>query len=222
MALNLYGDVTKDLAGGHGIDVATQRADDLDRKAIDRCMQLVARGDIPTAWDLACGAGGQARRMVDAGAHVLASDIVDFSSIADTNLKFSQVDMLQLTPETLPGQAPFDVVVCQRALHYLTAAQAFKALAAIRSSLASDGRLYISVSGLHSELGHEYVGAQKPASERFALLSEAMQEKHSIRSPVCLYAPAEFEALLHMAGFSVVELFTSPFGNVKAVATVTP
>lgn len=72
---NPYGDQKKFIAHGHGADIASQRADDLDMSA------LAITNGRTFSIDLACGAGGQALRMAKQGAKVLALDIVDMSNI---------------------------------------------------------------------------------------------------------------------------------------------
>ena len=53
--------------------------------------------------------------------------------------------------------------------------------------------------------------------ERFAPLADAMQAKHSVREPVCLYAQEELEHLLPSHAFTTIRTWTTPFGNVKGI-----
>ena len=77
--------------------------------------------------------------------------------------------------------------------------------------------LFVSASGLTSELGVGYLHAEHPVEQRFAPLADEMQAKHGVREPVCLYTEQELERLVTMHGFGAVRLWTSPFGNVKGV-----
>lgn len=219
MAINEYGDERKLTKGGFGVDVASQRADDLDQLALAR---ITASSQRLRALDLACGEGGQAVRMALAGAESVASDVQDncaavaaLAGAADVQVAFVQADMRCLdTVDSL--RTPFDIIVCQRAIHYLPFKEALEALKQITARLAPGGRLYLSASGLHSELGNDYPGANVPLESRYAPLSLPMQEKHGIRGPVCLYTPADMDKLLGLARLKPERLFTSQFGNVKS------
>ena len=117
--------------------------------------------------------------------------------------------------------APFEAVVFQRAIHYFTHPVAIRILDNIREwILPTGGRLFISASGIDSELGEDYSGRDLPLSSRMAPLSPPMAEKHDIRHPVCLYRMEEFLSFLIERGFSVSESFISPFGNLKVVCHV--
>lgn len=212
---------------GHGIDVASQRADDLDERCLAFLAARWARASAgrPTALDLACGRGGQALRMAAGGAQVTAVDQYDHGAalqaagpLGGPVPLFVQADFRGL-PESLAG-APFDVIVCQRAIHYLPYGEAVTALQSWTRYLKTGGRLFLSASGLGSELGQGYPHGDRPVAERFAPLAVTMAERHDMRAPVCLYEASDLVDLLHAAGFGIAEVFRSPFGNVKAVAFV--
>ena len=214
---------------GHGIDVASQRADDLDERCLAFLDARFARNPAvrPSALDLACGRGGQALRMAAWGAQVTAVDQYDHGAdiqraAAERGMRqppvFVRADFRTL-PENLAG-APFDVIVCQRAIHYLPYGEAVAAVQSWVRYLKPGGRLFLSASGLTSELGRGYPHGGRPVAERFAPLAPDMAERHDIRAPVCLYEPLDLVDLLHAADFGIAEVFQSPFGNVKAVAFV--
>lgn len=227
MPTNLYGDKLTTHTPGHGADIASQRADDLDRVALGRIKELFSTQPV-TALDLACGLGGQALRMVQAGARVAAIDLHDFSQQlsghasrqpgSEPDLHFVQADLRQL-PKPLPF-APYDVVVCQRAIHYLTFSEAVTALRALLPHLRPNAQLFLSASGLGSNLGLQYAHAAFPVTERFCPLDSVMAYKHQIHAPVCLYTPDDLERLLQQAGFQTYKRWSSQFGNVKACACI--
>ncbi len=217
------------VGAGHGIDVASQRADELD----ERCLAFLDARFVhmpamrPSALDLACGQGGQALRMAAAGARVTAVDLLDQGATlqrAAAGLTlwqpplFVRADFRSL-PETLPG-APYDVMVCQRAIHYVRYDEAVTAMRTWLRYLKPGGRIFLSASGLTSELGRGYPHWGQPVAERWARLAPAMADRHDMRQPVCLYEAMDLVTLLHAAGFGIAEVFRSPFGNVKAVAFV--
>lgn len=222
--LNLHGDKPKFLAPGFGADIASQRADDLDLMAIAQITDAFGEGRKLSALDLACGAGGQTLRMAQAGAKVMAVDIVDtasqlYKSAMSLFLKgsvlFIKADMRK---STLLILGTFDVIVCQRAIHYLPYEEALDSVHRMKEVLAQGGRLYMSASGIESELGSRYPGKSFPLARRYAPLSEEMAEKHGIHGPVCLYSEEDMAHLLTQAGLAIEKIYSSPFGNVKAVA----
>lgn len=222
--VNLYGD-RRILAGdgAHGIDVAAQRADALDEAAIARIREIVHEGCQPSAVDLGCGSGGQVARMCAAGARVLGVDISDQAATvlsAGPTATFLRMDlsMLEASEEPLPG-APFDVVVSQRTIHYLPHPVALHMITAIgQRHMRQNGRLYLSASGMLSELADGYQHRASAIGDRFHPLSPAMVEKHGICGPVCLYTPQELADLVSAAGFEVLDVSASAFGNAKVMA----
>lgn len=217
--INQYGDERRLAQAGFGVDVATQRADDLDKMALE---DIAQRDGEVFALDIACGQGGQALRMAQAGAHVTACDVVDYDSeikaaanAANLSIKFVLSDMRHLL-EALPA-GRFHVVTCQRAIHYLPFSDALVAVRQMRRLLAPGARLYISASGIRSELGDQYTASASPVQSRYAPLSASMVEKHGIHGPVCLYDERDLVFLMTSAGMDVEKIYSSPFGNVKAI-----
>lgn len=220
-ALNLYDDKPVFLASGHGADIASQRADDLDLMAIEHTRSRASTFAI----DIACGAGGQAIRLANLGATVVATDIEDMTDvirIASDNINppgkvtFVQLDMRNLDKLHIEMQA--DVIVCQRAIHYLPFDEAVEVIGAMRQLLAPGGKLYLSASGINSELGDGYFGCKEFLESRYTELDAAMRDKHGIHGPVCLYSEEDMAQLLTMGGFTPDRIFSSKFGNIKAVA----
>jgi SAM-dependent methyltransferase len=202
---------------GHGVDVAVKRADDLDRTVL----QYIAAYPGCRVLDLGSGAGGQSLRMATAGAHVTAVDQFDFQEQfaqygqpAD-NLRFIIGDLQQL-PVLLPEQE-YDIVLCQRTIHYLSYHAALTLLEELL--LIIYDKLYISVTGSGSLVGDTYPGASLPIAERFCELTALGKDMFSITEPVCLYNQVEFMQLLESAGWTVDECWESAFGNIKAVCS---
>lgn len=220
--LNLYGDKRNPTVGNFGVDIAQQRADDLDMLALQRLANAAA----PTrALDVGSAGGGQAIRMADVGATVVALDIDDYAAaFAESARKqgvsercsFARQDIARFDVAANLGR--FDVIVCQRMIHYVPFQTAIDIVRNLRLALNPDGRLYLSASGLHSELGNAYPGATSPLEDRYVPLAGAMVEKHAMHGPICLYSVAEVARLLETAGMRVEQVFASPFGNIKAVA----
>lgn len=204
---------------GYGVDVSCQRADDLDRLAL-HYVRTCAR---PIVLDVGCGLGGQSLRLVHAGALVTAVDVHDFSQVfagyrADNQWSREQLSFQPLALQELAavfGERSYDVVMMQRVLHYVPYLEAQRCLASLRTATA--GRLYLSVSGVHTALGAHYTAKGLPLVERFALLSSKGAALFSITKPVCLYTQSELETLLRATGWVIEQSWVSAFGNLKVV-----
>jgi SAM-dependent methyltransferase len=207
--------------GGRGIDVAIKRADDLDKLSCDYLSTKIS----PRVLDLGCGAGGHSVRMVKVGAVVTAVDNHDFSeefkahtqteNISKGQLKFICGDVTKLA-ELVPTESFTDTYM-QRTLHYLTFQQS-KELLEFLYQITED-RLYISVTGIKSDVGVSYRGNGVPIKERFSALNPGRAETFSIHEPVCLYSEDEFVVLLEESGWEVEHCWQSAFGNIKAVCS---
>lgn len=120
-------------------------------------------------------------------------------------------------PANPPGE-PFDIIVVRRGLYSMPYEQARQRLRQLLLELKIGGRIYVSILGLHSELGQNYADGDKPVEQRFSLLSPALAKKYEIHDPVCLYSERNLFMLLLDAGASVLRTLTTTYGNVKAVA----
>lgn len=214
--LNLYGDKTLKVEGGFGVDIAAQRLDELDNFALDYGAKIISGTGRLNVLELGSGPNGLCKHFQALGGSVTAIDVVDYSSNL-AGVKFITGNAFELDYPIL-GDDPYDVVVSQRMFHYLDHKAALITLRKLREAMNSGGRMFVSVSGLFSELGNDYEGQFIPLQERFAPLSQAMQAKHHIKGPVCLYSPDELSKTLKSAGFMTVDVYSSQFGNVKARA----
>ena len=206
---------------GQGVDVASQRADDLDK----RCLEHVAAKTKARVLDLGAGAGGQSLRMVSVGAEVIAVDSHDFSRVfaqiridndlADAQLQFVQADVAAVATQWTAEE--ITDVVMQRTVHYLRYAEALRLLSFLYQKVAD--KLFISVTGVDSAVGAEYPGRVVAIESRFFPLTAAQAQTFSISQPVCLYTKAEFVTLLETSGWKVECCWESAFGNIKAVCS---
>ncbi len=204
---------------GFGVDVAIKRTDDLDK----RMLEHLRIKDKPKVLDLGSGAGGQSVRMVEVGALVLAIDVYDFSeefaryrskgNWSEEVLKFVLADISDLP--NLFENKKFTDASMQRTLHYLPYNKALEVLKFLR--IVVQDKLFISVTGMDSAVGENYVGKNLPLSERFMKLESAEADIFQIQAPICLYRQEEFISLLETAGWKVEDIWQSAFGNLKAV-----
>lgn len=205
---------------GYGTDISSCRRDDLDAMAIERVETLSGC----CAMDLCCGKGSMALEFMTRGAVVTAWDKIrpDFllseAPYGGKSLEIIVGDILD--PDLVPHHVPFDVIVWQRAIHYLRPEEALQMMRRVRRWMRSGGSLYVSASGLGSELGNGYEGAGREWKDRWGLLSPDMREKHEIHLPVCLYEETDLVDLILRSGFELGKSFLSPFGNIKVVAHV--
>lgn len=207
--------------GSHGADITSQWIDELDLEAI----RFVVSPGIPerVALDLGCGLGMQGIRCATLGCSAVLYDIVDIGErieqvrrmLALDKLAFRCIDLRRATAEDFPPRV--GVAYSQRFIHHLRFEEASALLSVLSPRLCAKARLFLSASGLGSELADGYAHAARPVEERFAPLAASMQAKHAIRGPVCLYTAAELERLVLAHGLRGIRVWTSPFGNVKAV-----
>jgi hypothetical protein len=213
-AINVHNDILRE-NNGHGSDIATQRMDELDSACLADAQQRHERGPFVFI-DVGVGRCGFINKVAEKthGSVLWAADIEDFSHEAAPGVRFIQADMCQL-----PGQLPdCDILYSQRTIHYLCYESALQFLMAFRLRMRQYASLYLSCSGVTSELAHGYPGAELPVERRFHHLASLMQNKHGIRQPVCLYSAKELTLLVERAGFHVEEVWQSEFGNVKLTA----
>jgi hypothetical protein len=204
---------------GHGVDVASQRTDDLDKL----CLEHIATKSPAWVLDLGAGAGGQSLRMVLAGAAVTAVDNHDFGSVfcelrTDNGIDSSQLQFIYGDISAFSTQWQADGitdVILQRTLHYLRYTEAVSLLSYLYQTV--EDALFVSVTGIHSAVGVGYAGESAAVKDRFFALAPEQAETFSISKPVCLYTKEEFVALLELSGWKVTRCWESAFGNIKAI-----
>jgi SAM-dependent methyltransferase len=223
-SLNRFGDRIIETTGTHGADIASQRMDELDEAALRYALDI--RDEPVSAVDLGCGLGAQGLRFSLVGVETTLVDILDIRERVDvTNklfeiggLDFVQKDARELTSADLPGN--LKLVYSQRFIHYLTWDEVNELLSVLSDRLQDCGRIFVSASGLNTELGEGYPDRNAPPEDRYSTLAPEVAEKHDIRQKVCLYERADMERLLTETGFEVRSVSTSGFGNIKAIAEV--
>lgn len=207
----------------YGVDVALNRQDDLDKKAIAGVDRFISAAKKVTVIDIGCGAGGTTTTLAQPGASVVGIDILDYSShfeelrntnnLSEQQLRFIQGDIRKAS--ALVDELSPKICLMQRVIHYMPYNDALSVLKHLRKSGVID--LFISVTGLESDIGNNYTDKNKPVQKRFCTLALEDMNRFSITQPVCLYTPEEFTYLLQESGWEIKECWVSAFGNVKAV-----
>ena len=219
--VNQYGDQFVSTTGRHGVDIASQRLDELDRRALSWVLSRTSSS--PVIVELGSGLGWQGFRLAMLGAWSYLYDflppssrILHFCQEERLGVYFWSGDLRRLKPEDLPGP-PVDLVFSQRFIHYLRFSEAQKLMALCGSRMAPGAQVFLSASGIDSELSENYPAKEHELLDRFSMLSDVMATKHGIQEKVCLYREKDMETLMVSVGFEVVEIWRSPFGNIKGV-----
>jgi len=223
--LNSYGDELIETTGFHGADIASQRMDDLDESALLHAIKV--RSQAGVALDIGSGSGIQGLRFASLG---IKSVLVDIIPAEQTVLKirglsellplaYLQKDANLIVHEDLPKEILF--VYSQRFIHYLRYDRAVELFLAVRSRMKVGAKLFLSASGINTELADEYSALNQPISLRYGKLSEAMCKKHGIFEPVCLYSSQDIKQLSSEISMSCQIVYESKFGNIKAILVAT-
>ncbi|MBO5836147.1 MAG: methyltransferase domain-containing protein [Bacteroidales bacterium] len=220
--LNLYGDNYVATSGSHGADISSQRCDELDNMAL----AFVSGMCRPRVLDIGCGFAAQSLRFAHNGADVVAVDIMDISQHLSARMKQEGLPLDKIVFHNTDVQfflknnvLDYDVIYSQRFIHYLNPLVALDVVRRFYNILSDSGRIFISASGINSELSTDYIGRDINVMQRFEYLKDQMRIKHGITERVCLYRPDELEWLFKRAGFKTMNIWESAFGNVKAIFT---
>ncbi len=199
--------------------------DELERYALEECVKRQRLDHDVTVLIVPAGDWELAVKFVRLGAVVSLCDAPSLQQDIEGRIRaaglgdamcFVPGEVASL-PEDFPGE-PFDIIVLRRGLCGLPYEQARRIVRRLLLELRIGGKLYVSILGLHSELGEGYAGVNSRIEERYAELSPTMVKKYGISGPVCLYTERNLFMLLLEAGGSVLRTMTTTYGNVKGVA----
>lgn len=198
--------------------------DELERLALEECVKRQRIDHRVSVLILPAGRCTLAARFAQLGAQVTVGDQPERRQEVEGRILATgfggNIDFLPCDFPQVPDQThrPFDIVVLRRGLCSQPYAQSKKTVRQLLSQMKIGGKLFISILGLHSELGESYPGGEQSIYERFGTLSPAMARKYGIDAPVCLYSERDLFLLLLESGASVLRTMTSTWGNVKGVA----
>ena len=199
--------------------------DELERFALEECVKRQRIDHRVSALIVSDKRCELAPKLANLGAHVVIVDRPEFQQEIEGRILASGLrdqisflpSALTALPEIFPGQ-PFDIIILRRGLCGLPYEKARQTIRHLLLQLRIGGKLYVSVLGLHSELGQGYAAGNEFVEQRFAPLAPSLSEKYDIRHPVCLYTERNLFMLLLEAGASVLRTLTTTYGNIKGVA----
>ncbi len=199
--------------------------DELERMAVEEAIKRRCFNPNPTALVVPDGRCNLSFELARKGVLVTAADSGEwddddaaclYPATTRSHVNFQPISLTKLSKD-LPNE-PFDLIFCSRNFCSLPYPQAREVVRNLLRRLKIGGRLYLSVLGLHSELGDGYADADKEVNQRYCELKPDLAEKYTISGPVCLYTERNFFTLILEAGGGVLRSFTTTHGNVKGVA----
>ena len=221
MPLNAYGDQKIETTGTHGADIAAQRVDDLDRACLQHILDTVPMQG--AALDLGAGSGYHTLRMAALGVEAISVDLLDLTpryerlreAFPSLNLRHDCGRIEDFVAEQ--NRLPLSLIYSQRTFHYVPFSETVRVFQDLQHWALTNSKVFISVSGLESELGDDYPDRTTHIDARWSTLTPAMAEKHGILQPVCLYREDDVAHLADLSGFTPKTIWSSEFGNVKAI-----
>ena len=188
---------------------------ELDQWALREIQKRHRSGEPVSAAAFGVGAHEQALRMAEAGARVL--EFSDAVGPAHVNIVHWPANAVVEADAVLPLE-PFDLILSQRTFNTVRYEQARREIRRLLLRLKIGGKLFISLYGIHSELGDDYADGDKLVNERFAAIAPALAERYGFGGPVCLYSERNLFSLLMEAGGAVIKTSTSALGHVRGIA----
>lgn len=200
-------------------------AGELEQMALEECVKRQRLDHHVSVLIMPALRSDLATRFAQQGAQVVMADAPDCrSEIEGRILSSEQRNQIRFVPYTFPAlpqnppTEPYDIIVLHRSLCRLPYGEAKQLIRDLMKKLRIGGKLYLSILGLHSELGDNYPDAGCDIQARFSPLAPERAAQYGIEGPVCLYSERNLFLLLLESGASVLRTFTSTYGNVKAVA----
>jgi len=125
-------------------------------------------------------------------------------------LKILKKDLKKINYSDLPKN--IDLIYSARTLHYLNYENFEALLKKLESRLKKNGKIFITVTGVESEIGKKYPCAEKKIEERFCFLEKEYQERFEIKEKIFLMNFEEFQEIFKKY-FILEEAWESDFKN---------
>ncbi len=204
----------------YGVDVASYRLDDLDTLLLDDVEKIQERdrGTV-TILDIGCGAGGLTKALLEKQCIVDGVDIADVAAEVFYHKEFAKrarffnEDMYDFLVHNEMGYPSYTCIVLQRVLHYVPYQ---KTLLLLKECLKrSEHGVYVSLSGIESEISRYYLHTEELIQNRFSYLNKIGQEKFCITAPICLYSKQDVKDIISTLDCTCEYYRMSAFGNHK-------
>ncbi len=204
----------------HGVDVNKNRLDDLDRVILrDSLSEPFSKKNI---CNIGCGESSLSIALCSLGHFVYNYDRRDLHSFFSMTSelfqkqKFVSMNISDIKAHNLPKQ--IHALVFQRVLHYLSYKNTQDILHLVTKQLAEGGKIYISLTGLDSQIGQGYTAKHDPITSRMGHIAVDDQHSFNITEKLCLYSKDEAEQLIQsIPGLHIEKIWISHFGNIKIV-----
>ena len=202
----------------YGVDITSRRLDDLDELLLRDLEEYKNRtGSEVMVLDAGCGEGGLSSVLLEAGYSVDGVDVMEMEPAVFAGKKYAKGRFFAADiRDFLAGEqesSSYTVIVLQRIIHYMPYRAAVMVLK--KCLERSECGIYVSFSGLESEIAKHYAHKDFPIENRFAVLSEVGQQTFSITEPLCLYSKDDVQCLITELDCRCEYFRTSAFGNHK-------
>lgn len=199
-------------------------ADELERLALEECFKRKRHDHTVSVFVTPAGRCELAAKFARMGAKVDVADVAAcrqdiegriLAADCATDIRFIGAALTEAAGQ--PVDDPYDIIFVRRGLCSVPYPEAKRIVRQLLQKLKIGGRIYLSILGLHSELGDGYSALDQPVGKRFGTLAPAVAQKYAIASEVCLYTERDLFMLLLESGASVLRTMTTSYGSVKAV-----
>ncbi|WP_371323840.1 hypothetical protein VX159_15835 [Dechloromonas sp. ZY10] len=199
-------------------------ADELERLALEECFKRMRHDHTVSVFVTPAGRCELAAKFARMGALVDVADHAECRQDIEGRILAAgcgaEIRFLGAALPEAAGQAvtePYDIIFVRRGLCSVPYPEAKRIVRQLLQKLKIGGRIYLSILGLHSELGDGYSALDLPVGKRFGPLAPAIAQKYGISSDICLYTERDLFMLLLESGASVLRTMTTSYGSVKAV-----
>lgn len=191
-----------------GMNISSHRIDKLDT----RLYEFLENNLDLTVVEFGTGNGVFSERISKLTSHLYSFDINQVNKNNTNKISYIEANLLEYE-KFVSGK--IDLIYSQRTLHYLQYSQVRNLFDPKNSIFLNNIILFLSFSGINSELGDGYPITK--IQERFHFLNPEAQKKHNIYSKICLYSMRDIEILFENKNFEIVELYESDFKNIKTI-----
>lgn len=203
----------------HGIQITSHRVGKLEKELIKYSLDLPKSS---IGLDLGGGNGFMSIILSLMQKEIYFYDLkIDFKLkifkklFVSKKLKLFKKDLKEIKNFSFPKK--IDFIYSARFLHYLTYEEAEILLRKISSNLKDSGKIFITISGIDSDIGVNYKCSEDEVKQRYCFISKSNQSRFKIKEKVTLYKKDEFENLIKKY-FNIEEVWESDFKNIFIIA----